>query len=48
MRELDVQYPGFGFAQNKGYGTAIHRQALHSLGPCPVHRLSFEYKNLIE
>jgi ribonuclease HII len=48
MRELDVQYPGFGFAQNKGYGTAIHRQALHSLGPCPVHRLSFEYKILIE
>jgi ribonuclease HII len=48
MRELDVQYPGFGFARNKGYGTLAHRQALLSLGPCPVHRLSFEYKILSE
>jgi len=42
MRILDQQYPGYGFAVHKGYGTAAHRQALERLGPCPQHRPSFK------
>jgi ribonuclease HII len=38
---LDVQYPGYGFAAHKGYPTAMHLQALQSLGVTPHHRLSF-------
>jgi ribonuclease HII len=41
MLELDQQYPGYGFAIHKGYGTAAHLQALRALGPSPVHRRSF-------
>ena len=41
MAELDAQYPGYGFAANKGYGTAEHLEALRRLGPCPEHRRSF-------
>ena len=41
MRELDAQYPMYGFAKNKGYGTAEHIAALKELGPCPAHRRSF-------
>jgi len=41
MREEEVHFPGYGFAQNKGYGTAKHRAALDALGPCPLHRKSF-------
>ena len=41
MADLDQQYPGYGFARHKGYGTPAHLQALHLLGPCPLHRLSF-------
>ncbi len=39
--ELDVVYPHYGFAQNKGYGTAEHLAALDRYGPCPIHRRSF-------
>lgn len=39
--ELDKQYPEYGFARNKGYGTAEHIAALKSIGPCPAHRRSF-------
>ncbi len=39
--ELDKLYPGYGFARNKGYGTAEHIAALKEMGPCPVHRRSF-------
>ena len=39
--ELDEVYPGYGFADNKGYGTAGHLEALGRLGPSPVHRRSF-------
>ncbi len=39
--ELDDQYPGYGFASHKGYGTKFHREAIQTLGPSPVHRLSF-------
>ncbi len=42
MRELERQYPGYGFARHKGYGTAAHRAALARLGPCPQHRQSFK------
>ena len=38
---LDRRYPGYGFAQHKGYGTAEHRAALIKLGACPIHRRSF-------
>lgn len=41
MHELDLMYPGYGFAQHKGYGTPAHQQALATLGPCPEHRRSF-------
>lgn len=41
MVELDTRYPGYGFAQHKGYGVAAHLQALERLGPCPEHRRSF-------
>ncbi len=38
---LAARYPGYGFAQHKGYGTAAHLAALARLGPCPEHRRSF-------
>jgi ribonuclease HII len=41
MIELDVRYPGYGFAGHKGYPTAAHVAALRQLGPSPVHRRSF-------
>ncbi|OGV75322.1 MAG: ribonuclease HII [Lentisphaerae bacterium RIFOXYB12_FULL_65_16] len=41
MVELDRQYPGYGFARHKGYGTAEHLDALERLGPSPIHRRSF-------
>jgi ribonuclease HII len=42
MTELDELFPGYGFAENKGYATADHREALRRLGYSNVHRLSFE------
>lgn len=41
MEALDSAYPMYGFARNKGYGTAEHVKALKEYGPCPVHRRSF-------
>ena len=41
MRELDKKYPMYGFAKNKGYGTADHIAALKKYGPCPEHRRTF-------
>ena len=41
MIELDRQYPEYGFARNKGYGTREHIEALKRIGPCPIHRRSF-------
>ncbi len=41
MTALDAQYPAYGFARHKGYGTAYHWQALRQHGPCPAHRLTF-------
>ena len=41
MVEMDVLYPGYGFAQHKGYPTKMHMQALDELGITPIHRRSF-------
>ena len=41
MIEQDALYPQYGFARNKGYGTAEHIAALKQYGPCPIHRRSF-------
>ncbi len=41
MRALDEQFPQYGFASHKGYGTATHQVALRAYGPSPVHRRSF-------
>ncbi len=41
MTELDSVYPGYGFADHKGYGTREHRDAIRRLGPCAIHRRSF-------
>ena len=43
MEELEKKYPGYGFAQHKGYGTSEHQNAIRGLGPCPIHRLSFPF-----
>ncbi len=42
MIKMDTQYPGYGFALHKGYGTAKHAAALAQLGPCAEHRKSFK------
>ena len=48
MREYDRQWPEYGFAKHKGYGTQAHRQAIMSQGPCQIHRKTFEpIKSLI-
>jgi ribonuclease HII len=39
--EYDCQWPEYGFAEHKGYGTPQHMAALARLGPCPIHRRSF-------
>lgn len=41
MRELDGQYPGYGFARHKGYGTRLHQEAIKKLRRCEIHRKSF-------
>ncbi len=41
MEEFDQLYPGYGFAQHKGYGTGGHISCLQKLGPSPIHRLYF-------
>jgi ribonuclease HII len=41
MVELDEKYPGYGFASNKGYGSAAHIAALKEIGPCELHRKTF-------
>jgi ribonuclease HII len=43
MTELDQKYPGYGFASHKGYATPEHQRAIRQLGPCPIHRQSFDY-----
>jgi len=41
LTHLDRRYPGYGLALHKGYGTAVHLEALVKLGPCRQHRLTF-------
>ncbi len=41
MRDLDGTYPGYGFAEHKGYATERHLAAIKALGACPIHRRSF-------
>lgn len=41
MRMLDAEYPAYGFAVHKGYGTKTHREAIRMHGPCAAHRQSF-------
>ncbi len=41
MLRADKEFPGYGFADHKGYGTAAHLLALRERGPCPLHRQSF-------
>ena len=41
MVELDLAWPGYGFAAHKGYHAPVHVEALQRLGPCPAHRMSW-------
>ncbi len=41
MLKYHDRYPEYGFNAHKGYGTAMHREALEKFGPCPIHRRSF-------
>jgi ribonuclease HII len=43
MTEMDSVYPGYGFAEHKGYATPVHQSAIRRLGPCAIHRRSFDY-----
>ena len=43
MGELDAAFPGYGFAEHKGYATPVHQQAIRERGPCAIHRRSFDY-----
>ena len=43
--ELDTQYPQYGFARHKGYGTLAHRSMIAKLGFSPIHRKTFRIKN---
>ena len=47
MRQWDEDYPQYGFAQHKGYGTAKHIEAIKEYGLCPIHRRSYK-KNFVE
>lgn len=42
MRDFCARFPEYCFSQHKGYGTGLHLLKLHELGPCPIHRRSFE------
>lgn len=42
MERLDREYPYYGFASHRGYGTPFHQEALRRIGPSPVHRLTFD------
>jgi ribonuclease HII len=47
MIALGREFPGYGFARHKGYGTRQHRQALERLGPSPIHRMSWRPMRLV-
>jgi len=46
MRELDLHYEGYELGKHKGYGTQAHRSALKRLGISPIHRKTFQVKEL--
>ena len=46
MRELDSQYQGYGLGKHKGYGTQLHRLAMKRMGISPIHRKTFQVKEL--
>ena len=41
MEEYENIYPGYGFSSNKGYGSAMHIEAIKTMGPTPIHRETF-------
>jgi len=43
MEDLEKKYPGYGFAQHKGYSTPEHQSAIRDFGPCPIHRMSYPF-----
>jgi ribonuclease HII len=43
MIDLDRSFPGYGFADHKGYATPAHQESIRKLGPCSIHRKSFGY-----
>ena len=43
MIQYDEKYPGYGYAKHKGYPTAAHVEAIRSLGPSPIQRMSFDW-----
>jgi ribonuclease HII len=48
MVEMDSLYPGYGFAEHKGYATPQHYAAIREQGPCPIHRRTFAPFRLVE
>jgi len=42
MLKYDVEYPQYGFARHKGYGTRFHKETLKKFGPSPIHRYSYQ------
>ena len=44
--EYETEYPQYGFAKHKGYGTKLHREMILKYGPCKIHRMSFLKKLL--
>lgn len=48
MLELDVRFPGYGLARNKGYASSDHREALRRLGPSAIHRRSFHVADVAQ
>lgn len=47
MQAFEMVYPGYGFAAHKGYATKMHKEALVKLGPTPIHRKSFTWKDTL-
>lgn len=46
MREVDSQYPEYGFTRHKGYGTLFHREKITAFGYSPIHRKTFKLKKV--
>jgi len=47
MADMDLAYPGYGFAEHKGYGAPAHARALEALGPCDIHRMTWAPVRLV-